>query len=141
MAEHILVPLFSGSQHNQLDIVLAHLVQDTLDQIEALLVSQPGNNTNHKLPVILRQSQFFLQRPFVLYLLLTEILSIVLLDNVRIRLRIEIIVINAVHNAAQAVRARPHQAIQSFAVKWHLNLFRIRLTYGGNGVGVYNAAL
>ncbi len=110
MTEHILVPLFSGSQHNQLDIVLAYFVQDTLDQIEALLVSQPGNNTDHKLPVVLGQSQFFLQSPFVLYLLLTEILSIVLLDNVRIRLRIEIIVINAVHNAAQAVRARPHQA-------------------------------
>ena len=141
MAEHILVPLFSGSQHNQLDIVLAYFVQNTLDQIEALLVSQSGHYTDHKLPVVLGQSQFFLQGPFVLYLFLAEILCIVLLDNVRIRLWIEIIVINAVYNTTQAVCTRPHQTVQPFAIEWHLDLLGIRLAYSGYGVGVNNAAL
>ena len=139
MAEHVLIPLVAGTKHHQLHIIGTQLVHNPLDQIQALLVRQAGNNAHHNLLVVYRQPQLFLQLAFVLGLFLSEVFRVVWLGNVPVRFRVEIVIVNTVDNAPQAVCPCPHQTVQALAVKRHLNLLRISLAYGGNSVGKYNA--
>ena len=52
MAEHIFIPLVSGSKDHQLDVFRTDLVHHALDQIQSLLVRQTGHDSDHKLFLI-----------------------------------------------------------------------------------------
>ena len=101
MPEHILIAFLAGSEDNKLNIVVAQLIHDVSDQIASLLVCESRNQTDHHLPVILPQRQLLLQSPLILDLLLAEIDRIVGLDNILVRLRVKLRVINAVDDTAR----------------------------------------
>ena len=96
VAEHIFIPFISGSQHNQLYIFRTDLIHHTLYQVKSLLVGQTGDDTDHELFLVLRQSQLRLQRLFILGFLLAECLCVIILYDPFICLRIKFIVIDTI---------------------------------------------
>ena len=111
MAEHVLILLLARAKHNDLHIILAQLIHNISDQVKSLLPGQSGHNADHHGLFILIQSKLLLQGTLVFHLLLTEISRIVLEIYVFIRLRIELFVINTVHNAAQISRSGAKQTV------------------------------
>ena len=141
VAEHILVALLAGPQYHQLDVVLAEFVHDIGNQVEALLVREPGDHADHHLLVVLGKPQLLLQRVLILHLLLAEVDGVVRIGDMFVRLRIEIRVVDAVDNAAQAVAPGPQQAVQSLAVEWRLDFLRVGAADRGHRVRIDDAAL
>ena len=141
VTEHVLILLVTGSQNHQLHVVGAHLVHHALDQIQAFLVRQAGHNAHHKLLLIHRQSQLLLKSRLILHFFLAEIPRVVILGDKFIRLRVKLVVIDAVYNPPQAVGPGSHQAVQALAVKRSFDLLRIGIAHGGDGVRVHDASL
>ena len=125
MAEHIFIFFFTGTKYNDLDIFLTKLIHYICDQIKALLICQSGNDTDHKLLIILLQAKLLLQRTFVFDLFLTEICCIVRCYDILIFFRIEFFIINTVDDTAQRTGSCTQKSIQPFSVKLCLNFFRI----------------
>ena len=96
MPEHILIFLIACAQDHKLNILLAHLFHHVGDQVKALLIRQAGYNSDHELLIVLFKTRLLLQRAFVLNLFLTEILRGIGLGDKGIRLRIVLVVVNAV---------------------------------------------
>ena len=46
MAKHVFITFFTGTQYDNLDIILTQLIHHVCNQIEALLVSQSGYDTD-----------------------------------------------------------------------------------------------
>ena len=65
-------------------------------QVKSLLVGQTGDDTDHELFLVLRQSQLRLQRLFILGFLLAECLCVIILYDPFICLRIKFIVIDTI---------------------------------------------
>ena len=141
VAEHIFIPFLPGSQNYQLHIIRTHLIHHALDQIQPFLVCQTGYDSHHEFLLINRKSQLSLQSCFILSFFLAERLSIIILSNIFIRLRIKLIIINSIDDSPKASCPGTHQAVQSFSVKRHFDLFRIRIADSRNGIGVDNASL
>ena len=100
VAEHVLVALLAGSQNYELHLILAHLIHHVGNQIEALLVCQTGYDSDHHLLRIHVKAQLLLESRLILYLLLAEIHRVVIVGQEFIRLRIVLVVIDAVHDSA-----------------------------------------
>ena len=141
MTEHVLVFIVSRSQDHQLHIVGTDLVHHALDQIQALLIRKTGNDADHEFLVISCQSQFLLERQLILCLFLPEIFRVILLGDIGIGLRVEIIVIDAVDDPPQVVGPGSHESVQALAVKRGLDLLCVGAAHGGDGVRIYQAAL
>ena len=99
MAKHVFITFFTGTQYDNLDIILTQLIHHVCNQIEALLVSQSGYDTDHHTVRISLQSEFFLQRHFIFHFLLAEVFDRVSSCNVGICCRIKITVINTIDNS------------------------------------------
>ena len=141
VTEHIFIAFITRSKNHQLHVVTAKLIHHTLDQIQALLVCKTGYNTHHKLLLIHRKSQLLLERLFVFRLFLAEILCIIFLGDKRIGLRIKIIIINSVYDSPKTVGPGPHQSIQTFAIKWHLDLLCVGVAYSSDRICINDTAL
>ena len=101
ITEHILIPLIPGAQNYKLHSILTDFIHDRIYQIKSLLICQSGNNTKHKLILILRQSQLLLKCQFVVYLVLFQGFRIIILSEMFISFRIVNLVIDSVHNSYQ----------------------------------------
>ena len=115
--EHVLVPLFSGTENDDLHCILAELIHHIGDEIKALLIRQPRDNADHHAFFILLEPELLLQRGLVLYLLLAEIDRIVRRRNILVDIRTEDIIVDAVEYAAKIPRAGTEQAIQTLPVE------------------------
>ena len=111
MTEHVLILLFTGSQDNQLNIVIAQFIHHILNQVKSFLVSKPGYHADHHLAVIYSQAQFILKSTFILYFFFAEITGIVVLRNQGICLRIKFLIIDSIDDSPQAVCTGTHQAV------------------------------
>ena len=96
MAEHVLILLISGTQNHKLHIIRANLIHRELNQIETFLIREAGNDAYHKFFLILNQAELRLKLFLILRLFFAERSRIIILRNHRIRLRIELIIIDAV---------------------------------------------
>ena len=141
MAEHVFVLCIACAENHDLHRVLTQFFHDIGYQIKSFLIRQSGTHADHHSLGIYFQSQFLLQRRFILDFFLPEILGIIPFENVRIRLGIIFVVVNTVDNTAQTIASCPHQPVQALPVKWSLYLFRIRITHCRNGVRINNTAL
>ena len=141
VAEHVFILLIPGSQNYQLYVVRADLVHHALDQVKALLIRQTRHDSNHKFLIILFQSQLLLKGSLILYFFLAEGSRTVVLNNQRIRLRVEIAVVDSVDNSPQAACSGPHQTIQSLSIERCLNLLGVGTAHRSNGVSIHKPAL
>ena len=73
MAEHILVLRVAGANYNKLRIIVDNPLNHIINKIQALLVSQTGNQTNHVTLLVHCQAKLFLQFLFIHELLLTVV--------------------------------------------------------------------
>ena len=71
--EGVLIHLVAGAQHHDLGVAVQHLGDDGADQIQALLVGQPGDEAKDELALVLLQAQLFLQGQLVLHLVLQHV--------------------------------------------------------------------
>ena len=85
VTEQVLILLFTGSENNKLGILRTNFFNYIINQIKALLICQTGDNTNHKLSVILCQPQFLLKTSLVFNLFLAESTGIIIGIDERIR--------------------------------------------------------
>ena len=141
VTEHILVFFVSGSQNHKLHVITAELVHDTLYQIQSLLIRQAGNNAHHKFLFIDRKAKLCLKLLLILAFFLAEIPGIVRLRDKLVGFRIELVIINAIHNTAQVAGTGAHETVKTFAVERHLDLLCVSLAYRGDGIRKDNAAL
>ena len=140
MAKHVFITFFTGTKYDNLDIILTQLIHHVCNQIEALLVSQSGYDTDQHRLVILLQPHIRLQGTFILNLLFPEVHCIITVRDVRICLRIERIIVNTVQNTTQVIRTCTEQSVQTFAIKRRLDLFCIGRAYGCNRIRIYQTA-
>ncbi len=141
MPEHILILLIAGSQHHELDIVLTELIHDALDEVEALLVGETGNDTDHHLARIHIHAELLLQRLLVLRLFLSEVSCVEWLHQILIRLRIPHIIIDAIDDATEVMCTGTEKAIEPLPIEWHLDLLCIGLGDRRDGICIHDAAL
>ena len=141
MAEHVFILLIAGSEYGKLNRILTELIHHIRDQVKTLLVCQSGNDTDqHGLRVNI-QPEIGLQCRLVSDFLLPESPGVIILVNQRIRRRVESDIVNAVHDTAEVMLPRAHQAVKALAVIRHLDFFRISLRHGRDGVRINEAAL
>ena len=141
VTEHILVSLLACAQYYELYCILAELIHYICDQIESLLVSQAGNDTDEHSIRIDIETELFLKSCLILDLLCLEIIRVIVDGNERIFLRIPVFIVNTVHDTAQVILACAHESVESFAIIRHLNFFGICLGNCRNGVCIYETAL
>ena len=141
VTEHVLVLLIPGTEHHELDIILAELIHDTLDEIEALLVGETGYDTDHHLARIHVHAELLLECLLVLRLLLPEVACVERLYEVLIRLRIPVIIVDAVNDAAEIMRTCAKQSIEALSVERHLDLLRIGIGNRRDRVGIHETTL
>ena len=140
--EHVLVSLFAGTQHNNLDRVEGeHLLQDIGDQIEALLIRQTGYDADHEALLILLEAKLLLQCYLVLDLVPAEVVDRVRLEDLLVVVRAEVRVIDSVQDPAQVMRTRVHKAVETFAVELGLDLLRVCGADRGDRVRIDKASL
>ena len=140
IAEHIFISLLSGSKYYDLDtLVPKDLIHHVIHQIKALLICQTWNHSDQEFIICLLQTDLFLQRKFVCFLIRSNISFVMLCDR-RICLRIKNFVIQSVYNTREYKRFCPHQSIQSLAAFGRLNLLGISLTDGCNIIRIHNTA-
>ena len=82
-----------------------------------------------------------MQCTLVLNLFFPEIAAVVIVFNELVRLRIIFVVVDSIHNTAQAIGTRTHQPVEALPVKWRLNLLCIGIADGRNRICIYDAAL
>ena len=141
MTEHVLIPLLSRAENHKLKILLAYLIHHTVDEVKSFLISEPGDNTDHELVLVLFQAEFLLKSYLVLPLFFPERDLIVTGRNLCIRLRIKELIVDTVDDSGQAVAAGPHQSVQVFTVKRCLDFLSICRRYSRDPVSIHNAAL
>ena len=141
MPEHIFVLFISCSKRHDLDRILAKFIHHIGDQVKALLICEPGHDSQHHDVMILLQVQFLLKRDLILYLLPPETVRCVVFLDVGIRGRVVIFIVNSVHNSGQAVRAGIHKPLQLLPVERRLYLFGIGVAHRGDPVRIHDAAL
>ena len=138
--EQVGVFRFAHAEHDELNARRHQLADDALDEVEALLIGQAGNDANQRNGRIDGQAEFLLQLRLTGFLA-AEVIRIVVRVNLRIFRRIVIVHVDAVENAHQLILARAEEAVQTLAVERGLNLIRIARRYGGQLVGVDQTGL
>ena len=111
MTEHVLILFFTCSQYHNLHRILAQLVHHTGDQIEALLIRQPGYNSDGKTFGIFIQTQLFLKRNLILDLFFPKVDGIIMKFQAGIRCRIKRLPVNAIDNPSQIILSGSEKAI------------------------------
>ena len=140
-AEGALVPRISRAEHRHLGIPVNDLREDGVHQVQALLVSQPGNQPDHHFPVILRKPQLFLQGPFVFLFLLHGVIRVVGRGQQRVLFRIPLLHVDAVHDAAQPWAVIAQMGVQSLAEGGCLDFLGVGFAHRSNPVREGQAAL
>ena len=132
--EHILIFPGTGAQHDELHILGKDLVQDGSDQVQTLVIGQTGDHGDHRDIRIDRQTQHFLQTDLVLFLTF-QIIDRIILEQVRILLRIVEIIIDTIDDTADLGTLGADDVLQAVAVELILQLFRVGRADGGDPVG------
>ncbi len=78
MSKHILVLRLTGTNNNQLSIVVYNTLNTIINQVKSLLVSETRNKTYHILFLVNLQSKFFLNLKLVNLFKLAEIAGIII---------------------------------------------------------------
>ena len=141
MAEHIFVFHIPGSQYNNLYRILAQFIHHIVHQIKSLLVCKAGYHTDQHDVGVLIQAQFLLKRHLIDRLIFSEILNAEVLCDPPVRLRIPVVIIQAVYDTAQIVGSGSHKSVQAFPVKRRLDLFCVAVAHSGNFIRINNTAL
>ena len=141
MAEHILIVLVSGSKNDQLHIIRTDLVHHALDQVQTFLVRESWDDTDHELLIVLRETKLFLKRAFIFHFLFSEIFRVVILNDIRIRLRVEDIIVDTVYNPTEIAGSRPHKSVKPFSVERGLDLLCVGVADRRDRVGIHKTAL
>ena len=77
----------------------------------------------------------------VLHFFLAEVHRVVRIDNLLIRFRIEICVINPVYNASQITFSGPKQTVKALSIKGCLDFLRISAAYRCHSISIHDPAL
>ena len=141
VTEHVLVLLIAGTEYHELDIILAELIHDALDEVETLLVGETGYDTDHHLARIHVHAELLLERLLVLRLLLTEVAGVERLYEVLIRLRIPVIIVDTVDDTAEVMCTCAEQSIEALAVERHLDLLGVGIGNRRDRVGIHDTTL
>ncbi len=140
MAEHIFISYVACSDDNKLCKVVCNIIHHIIDQIQALLIRQARNQSDHIFLLINGKSQILLELRFVHILLLTPVARIVIAVYFRICRRVIDIVIDAVYNALHIKVTSGKQTFQSFSVLSGLDFICVRITDGRNIIRVNKTA-
>ena len=111
------------------------------DEVDALLIGEPRDETDHEGVFVLGKPQFTLKRKLVLFFALHEIGGFEVERDGRILFGIVGLIIDAVQDAVEAVRTRTHKPVQTFSVEAGLDLLFIARRNGRNVVRIDQAAL
>ena len=138
--EEVRVLGLAHAQHDELDAGGHEFADDALDEVEALLVGQAGDDAHDGDQGIHGEAQLLLE--FLLAVLLAaEVVGIVLRVDHRVLLRRVLVDVDAVEDAGQLVAAGAQQAVQTLAVEGGLDLVGVAGADGGQLVGVDEAGL
>ena len=141
MAEHILVFHIARAEYNDLYRILTEFIHHIVHKVEAFLVCQTGNHTDHHNFRVFLQSKLLLEAGLVDRLVFAEVADIEILCDPVVCLRIPVVIIQSVHDAAQIIGACGHQSVKSLAVERGFDLFRVAVAYGRYFIRIDNAAL
>ena len=75
------------------------------------------------------QAKLFLKCGLILHFFLAECLNRIIFHNVRVCLRIELIVVNSIYNSGETIGTGIHKSVQLFSVKWCLYFFCVGIAY------------
>ena len=109
--ERVLIYPVSAAKHHDLRILVHNLGKNGIDQIQSLLIRQPGDQSDHKFAAVLDQAQFLLQLLLVLLFLFQHIGDVVAGVQAGIGLRVPYIIVDAVYNAAQFAGMIPQMGV------------------------------
>ena len=139
--EGILVNSVAGSENHDLRISIHQLRNDRVDKIQALLVSQTGDQSDHELALILLKSQGFLHSQFILFLHLNDVGHIIGSCQQFVRGGIPHAIVDTVDDTVELAGVIAQMRIQILAVVRSLDLLRIGSADSGDHVGISQAAL
>ena len=108
--------------------------------LHSILTFIYNSQKSHALRILVK-TDFLLKADFILLLKRPEITDTIFLKDLIIRLRIVLVIIDAIHDTAQAVLSGAHQAVQLLAVKRCLDFLGISLADRCHHIGVNNASL
>ena len=140
MTEHIFILCVSCSNHNKLSIIVNNTLNHIINQIQALLIRKPGNQSDHVTFLIHCKSQLLLQPLFIQCFLLPVALSIIIYIKFSVRRRIINIIVNSIDNALHIHMSCGKQAVQPFSIVIGLYFLCIGIAYCGNIICVYQSA-
>ena len=139
--EGVFIPRVAGAKHHHLGIAVHQVGEDGVDQVQAFLVGQAGNQPQHKPPGDLVQLHFGLQVLFVSRLPLQEIFCVIGRFQQGVRIAVPDVCVDAVDDAAQLWLMVAQVAVQPFPVGRSLDFLGIGGADRGNPVGKGQAAL
>ncbi|CDN44903.1 hypothetical protein BN871_FY_00070 [Paenibacillus sp. P22] len=139
LTEHLLVFPFPGTEDRELHVFFEQLAEDGVDQVEALLLHQPGHDADDRNVRPLGQAHLPLQGELVGQLVRSGAAQLGV--ERLIRSRIEVGRVDAVDDARQIGRSPAQKAVQPFPVISGLDLLGITRAYGRKLVRVEKSAL
>src|SRR5215472_1089085 len=138
VAEHVFVSAIAGPEDRKLEVEACQRRQRLLDQLQALLFVEPGDEGDHGRGAVC-QAQLRSQRRLVQGLWSGLISRVVMRDG-RIRGGVEDLDVDAVDDPIELVGVTPQQLVQALSELWRLDLFRVALAYRVHHVGEVDAA-
>ena len=135
IAEGILIAGITRAENNNLGIAVDDLREDGVHKIQALLVSQAGDQADNEFSFIYLKAEAFLKSTLVLSLLCQNIGKVIVCSQQGIRFAVPDIAVDTVDNAAQFVGMMAQMGIQTFTEERGLNLAGIRSAHRGDHIG------
>ena len=139
--EGVLIEPVAGAQDHHLGVLVYDLGHNGVDQVQALLVGQPGHQANDELVVVLPQPQLLLQRPLVFLLPGQDIGDVVVGMEHGVCPGVPDVVVDAVDDAVELAGVVAQVGIQPLAVGGGLDLLGVGAGDGGDHVAIGEAAL
>ena len=139
--EPVLILLVACAQQHKLALLrLQKLIHNADNQIQALGCHQAGHQADHRNAAVNRQPQLLLQL-FLVVSLLADSISSIVDKQVRVRLRVVHIVVNAVNDADNILPPGSQEAIQLLTEVRILDFLGIGTADSADHISVDDAAL
>ena len=141
IAEHILIASFACAKNNYLNSILAELIHNAVNKVEALLVCETGNYTDHHNVGIFIEPKLSLKSKLVLNLFISEVISIEVIFNVLVCFGIKFYIVDTVNDTGENTALCAKQRIKVFTVFGSFDLFCISITNCCNSVSINDTTL
>ena len=138
--EHLLVSVVAGAEYDQTDVQTEDIAQNTLNQIQTLLADQTSDHADDQRVVVCLETAHLEQTVAVLFLVL-ERFDRVILEEVRVGLRIKLLDVQTVDDAADLALIPAQDGIQLEAVVRRLDFLCVGRRDGGDTVCTDNCRL